>query len=436
MGDGPIGQIKISFVHKGSLVELKKGRRTTDKIDFIHHRPKLLMALFSFRHSVKTFSEKREREGRKAEVGQTAGHLRYITRPKAASVIVRERVCSDKNIEVAKAVEDEAQRKKGRVCERFCVALPIEATPQQKEALVRAFGEALTEGKAGYIAAIHDQHGNDVSNPHFHMAAFDHYVRNGGRGRPRSTLGMARKNAVERTAKLWADTHNRLMAEWGYGRETRIDHRSYAERGIDQIPQIHEGPASKAMAEKSIAPESKEAWRKVDDGHTRAEANEVIKEINKMKETENDKQDDRLGSGDERDSARRTSDRENDGERDDCVEAGDRQSTASIADEREDDGRTSANNGEPSRPPFLSGQNPGASGTGASTLPPFLAAGRLRRRRGVRRIFRELVMLRDSLRARLRRGNPEARRARAIVQAKKEMNVRRSNDQRIRDRQR
>lgn len=379
------------------------------------------MALFSFRHSVKTFSEKRERESRKAEVGQTAGHLRYITRPKAASVIVRERVCSDKNIEVAKAAEDEAQRKKGRVCERFCVALPVEATRAQKEALVRAFGDALTEGKAGYIAAVHDKHGNDVSNPHFHMAAFDHYVRNGGRGRPRSTLGMARKNAVERTAKLWADTHNRLMAEWGYGPECRIDHRSFAERGIDKIPQIHEGPASRAMVEKCIAPDSKEEWRRVDDGHTRAEANQVIKEINQMKEADYAKRDDRLGRYNEGDPNRRTRIRENDGEHARRAEAGDRQPTASLADKREDDDRTSADSREPSRPPFLSGQNPGASGTGASTLPPSLAAGRLRRRRGVRRIFRELVMLRDSLRTRLKGAWLEPRRARPSPQVGREI---------------
>lgn len=373
------------------------------------------MALFSFRHSVKTFSEKRTQEDRKAKVGQTAGHLRYITRPKAASVIVRERVCSERNIEVAKAADTEAQKKKGRVCERFCVALPVEASREQKEALVRAFGEALTEGKAGYIAAIHDKHGNDVFNPHFHMAAFDHYVRTGGKGRPRSTLGLARKNAVERTAKLWAETHNRLMKEWGFGAASMIDHRSYAERGIEKIPQIHEGPAARAMAEKPAKPQPKEEWRRVDDGHTRAEANQIIKEINKMKEAENAKQrNDGLGSYDDGDPAEHASEPADGREHAGRIAERDRYTEASGPVQREYVGGTARTRKEKRRPPFLASDQNKNRPASPTAIPPFLASRRLRRRRGVRRIFRELVMLRDTLRARLRSRQVERRRTRHV----------------------
>jgi hypothetical protein len=362
------------------------------------------MALFSFSHSVKTFSEKREKSMREAKLGQTAAHLRYITRSKAARVIVRERLSSVENIEVAQLAEQHAQHSKGRVCERFRVALPVEATAEQRETLVRAFGEALTDGIAGYIAGIHDQFGNDINNPHFHMAAFDHYQRSGGRGRPRSTLGMARKHAVERTAKLWADTHNQLMMSWGFGAESLIDHRSYKERGIDRIPQIHEGPASRAMAKKGERPEEKEEWRAVDAGHTRAEANEIIREINILKETTNEQQDtDRLGGGNVRNPTKHIAVCEDDRTRPLCTDRSDRGAEQAVTNNVEDACVDSIHDARTRSTPFDSVR--GSLATKQTFLkakmPPFLDWRRLRRRHGVRRIYRELVMLRDTLRARL-----------------------------------
>ena len=362
------------------------------------------MALFSYRHTVKTFSLKREKNAREALIGQTAAHLRYITRPSAASVVVRERVCSGKNIEVAKKAEAEAQQKKGRVCERFTIALPVEASATQRQALVRAYGEALTEGLAGYIAAIHDKHDNDTANPHFHMVAFDHYQKSGGRGRPRSTLGMARKHAVERTAKLWADTHNRLMKSWGYGPDSMIDHRSYQSRGIDRIPQIHEGPAARSMAKKGKRPEPKSEWANIDGGHTRAEANKIICEINTLKETVNDKQGtDKLGRGDNGNPHQWQTDRTVERACSGRIIDSNSGTEPARANPCQVGAKSPRNPGEAGKPPFLDSKSP-EGGTGNGTehrKPPFLDWSRFRRRRGIRRIYRELVMLRDTLRARL-----------------------------------
>ncbi len=80
--------------------------------------------------------------------------------------------------------------------------LPVEATADQRRALTGAFAERLSKGIVGYVAAIHDQHGNDIHNPHAHFVFFDVQQKSGGRGRPRSTLGLARKNAIEETARL------------------------------------------------------------------------------------------------------------------------------------------------------------------------------------------------------------------------------------------
>lgn len=219
-----------------------------------------------------------------AKVGQTVAHLSYITRPKAARIVLRKRLVGATDRETAKVAEDEAQKRKGRVCERFIIALPLEASTEQRTELAQKFAERLTSGVAGYILAIHDKNGNDVSNPHFHLVAFDKMVKSNSRGRPKSTLRMAHKNAIEDTAKMWSDLHNAMMQEWGYCSSSCISHKSFQERGIDRLPTIHEGPAGRRLANKGKEASLNPTWRNIDNGHTRQQANRLIAEINKTKE--------------------------------------------------------------------------------------------------------------------------------------------------------
>lgn len=357
------------------------------------------MALFSFRHSVKTFSPKCGNPERMARLGQTEAHIRYISRPQAARRVIAERLADGDALATGRRCEVAAQASSGRVCERFVIALPREASSQQRAELGQAFAEALTNRKAGYILAIHDKAGNDIRNPHLHLVAFDAYERSGGRGRPRSCLGMARKDAVERTAALWAKTHNELMSSWGFGPASMISNLSFADRGLDRVPTIHEGPGARSLRAKGIAPQPKREWHHIDQGHTRAEANRVITEINEVGVSDEDRCD-RLGSDDARDAAR--------------------------GGESGGDGRTGLGpghyNGPSAASPFrrvaeVAGGDPEAGATDRVACPPFArpAAGEakptpppflvgspaLRIGRRVRRIFRELTMLRDTLRARL-----------------------------------
>lgn len=365
------------------------------------------MALFSFRHSVKTFSEKRSCAKRAAMHGQTEAHLRYITRPQAARVVLRSRLSNMSDKELARNSEKDAEKRKGRVCERFILALPIEASFEQREILVRSYCEAITKGVAGYVAAIHDKHGNDVNNPHVHIVAFDTHIKGEGRGRPRSTLGMARKNAVEEAAALWVKVHNFKMREWGYGPSSTITRLSYADRGIAQIPQIHEGVASRKMAEKGWKSEIKKDWHRVDAGHSRAEANRLIREINILtKETEQDEaRYDRLGNDHESDRGSRTGCRE-----DDRASSGgpgrDKSPIAlpwtTVASARKDAGCRPASQ-EPattSSPPFVSNGAPCSA-----QVPPPLMHRRVRPWGSIRRVFHELVMWRDTLSARSRKAD-------------------------------
>jgi len=50
------------------------------------------------------------------------------------------------------------------------------------------------------------------------------------------------KNVVDRERERWAELANAALER--HGHESRIDHRSHAERGIDRDPQRHLGPAA------------------------------------------------------------------------------------------------------------------------------------------------------------------------------------------------
>ncbi len=61
--------------------------------------------------------------------------------------------------------------------------------------------------------------------------------------------------------KAWADVNNRYLEQ--AGREERIDHRSHAERALDEQPTIHEGVAARAMEKKGIISDRCELNRQI-----------------------------------------------------------------------------------------------------------------------------------------------------------------------------
>ena len=79
----------------------------------------------------------------------------------------------------------------------------------------------------------------------------------------------------------WADVSNRYLER--AGREERIDHRSNAARGLDEIPTIHEGVTAQALERKGIISDRCEINRQI------REQNKLIRairdEITKLKNT-------------------------------------------------------------------------------------------------------------------------------------------------------
>ncbi len=59
----------------------------------------------------------------------------------------------------------------------------------------------------------------------------------------------------------WADVTNRYLEQ--YGHDARIDHRSHAERGLDEQPTIHEGVTARALEQKGIISDRCEINRQI-----------------------------------------------------------------------------------------------------------------------------------------------------------------------------
>ena len=61
------------------------------------------------------------------------------------------------------------------------------------------------------------------------------------------SVGTAKEQLVLWRA-AWADVTNRHLERVGH--KERIDHRSHAERGLDEQPTIHEGVVARALEKK------------------------------------------------------------------------------------------------------------------------------------------------------------------------------------------
>ena len=170
----------------------------------------------------------------------------------------------------------EAQEKQwdSQLARRFVLAIPRELPPEQYADLLRDYCREFFVSK-GMIAdfAIHDK---GDGNPHAHilltMRAMDENGKwlpkcrkiyeldeNGERIRlPSGRWKSHKQNTVDwndrKYAEIWrqgwADTANRYLE--ANNRPERLDLRSYARQGIDQIPTVHMGPAVCQMEKKGI----------------------------------------------------------------------------------------------------------------------------------------------------------------------------------------
>ena len=176
-------------------------------------------------------------------------------------------------------VEKAERGKKAQLAYSFDIALQNEFPMQENIALARQF---LLENfvSRGMVVdfAVHSPDKEDVGipNPHFHVMCpirpiepdgkwgnkqRREYVLDEHGERIRDEAGNYVFNAapttdwgspetLEHWRQEWAELCNAKFAEKGL--DCRIDHRSYARQGIEQIPTVHEGPPVRAMEAKGI----------------------------------------------------------------------------------------------------------------------------------------------------------------------------------------
>ena len=192
----------------------------------------------------------------------------------------------------AEAVEKQWNSQLAR---RIVLAIPREIPPEQHADLIRDYCREFFVSK-GMIAdfAIHDK---GDGNPHAHILLTMRAMDETGKWLPKSRKvydldengerirlpsGRYKTHKVDLTGwndkgnallwrKAWADLTNDFLER--NGSPQRIDHRSNAERGIDEIPTVHMGVAACQMEKKGIATEKGELNRNIQ------KANRLIREI-------------------------------------------------------------------------------------------------------------------------------------------------------------
>lgn len=144
--------------------------------------------------------------------------------------------------------EQAETRKNSCVAREVRVAIPIELTPAQGAELTRSFTTWLVE-RYGFAAdaSIHD----DDGNPHAHILTTTRRVGPSGLGAKCRELdniktGSGEVLTMRQTWERMANTALELA-----GRPERIDHRSHAAIGRDDLPTVHvgHGPGAHARAQ-------------------------------------------------------------------------------------------------------------------------------------------------------------------------------------------
>lgn len=168
------------------------------------------------------------------------------------------------------AAADKYERANASLYREIEFALPIELTPDQRQALAVRFADEAA-GKFGfpYTLAIHAGGGK---NPHCHLVFSERmtdgiqrseslFFARANKKHPekggclKADISSKRKIWLKKTRLLWEEVCNADLEK--YGHEARIDHRSYKEQGSEKKPTKHVGrrgtPHSRLVREHNAA---------------------------------------------------------------------------------------------------------------------------------------------------------------------------------------
>lgn len=180
-------------------------------------------------------------------------------------------------------VEAQEKQSNSQVARTWEIALPHELTIEQNQELAKEFAQSiLADGIPAVQYAIHKKEGNwhahfmaptrDIQNDKWQAKEKKAYALDeqgnkipvldeNGNQKFRERKGKGKEMLWERKtvkanewndrsyAKIWRERvavqQNAALKKYGY--DVRVDHRSYAEQGIEKIPQIHEGYEARKM---------------------------------------------------------------------------------------------------------------------------------------------------------------------------------------------
>lgn len=147
------------------------------------------------------------------------------------------------------AVEVGEKRKDARTARHFVLSLPNFMSHEEKIAVTKDFlhQECVQRGMVADVA-WHDFTGKNQYNPHAHVLLS---MRNlDGDGFGHKNRDWDKKELLQNWREKWAEHLNLHLAKGGY--QARVDHRSYADQGIDREPMAHEGAAHSALRREGL----------------------------------------------------------------------------------------------------------------------------------------------------------------------------------------
>jgi MobA/MobL family len=164
---------------------------------------------------------------------------------------------------------DRHERVNGRLYQQVEIGLPRELSREQQIALAQSFALELAATRDGFLPYTLVVHRGQGKNPHAHILLSERVAD--GHDRTPDTwfrrAAVAGKQSPERCGakktaafqprewlselrERWANRANAALEQ--AGRNERIDHRSHAARGIEQLPTVHEGPYALQARERGL----------------------------------------------------------------------------------------------------------------------------------------------------------------------------------------
>ncbi len=163
------------------------------------------------------------------------------------------------------AAEQAENRKDARVAREVEISLPHELNKHEHLVLTQKFSQALADQyKVAVDFAIHAPHDrSDERNTHAHILMTTREVTEQGLGQKsvfeKDTRWLLKNNLptvrmqIKNVREQWADFANKALEEKGLN--IRIDHRSFADQGIQLAPTQHVGVQADKMKQRGVAVE-------------------------------------------------------------------------------------------------------------------------------------------------------------------------------------